>query len=98
DPAGIPNVGNSAGTQLIGGQCLSSADCGSGCCAGPAGVAQTPAHRNRQERRGMASSPSASLQGLCDRRDSNVAAAGRVRTFDPYIYRCCSLEETPCSP
>ncbi|KAJ7662461.1 hypothetical protein B0H17DRAFT_318690 [Mycena rosella] len=38
DPAGIPHVGNGAGGQFIGGQCLSAADCGSGCCAGPSGI------------------------------------------------------------
>ncbi|KAJ6458054.1 hypothetical protein C8R47DRAFT_1059914 [Mycena vitilis] len=38
DPAGTGNVGNGAGKQFIGGQCLSAADCGSGCCAGPSGI------------------------------------------------------------
>ncbi|KAJ7652886.1 hypothetical protein B0H17DRAFT_854204, partial [Mycena rosella] len=38
DPAGVPNIGNGAGKQFIGGQCLSAADCGSGCCAGPSGI------------------------------------------------------------
>ncbi|KAJ7214937.1 hypothetical protein GGX14DRAFT_443430 [Mycena pura] len=38
DPAGTKNVGNGNGTQFIGGQCLSAADCGSGCCAGPSGI------------------------------------------------------------
>ncbi|KIJ27797.1 hypothetical protein M422DRAFT_270978 [Sphaerobolus stellatus SS14] len=35
DPAGVKNVGNGNGGQFIGGQCLSDADCGSGCCANP---------------------------------------------------------------
>jgi hypothetical protein len=38
DPAGVKNVGNGQGKQFIGGQCLSAADCGSGCCAGPSGI------------------------------------------------------------
>ena len=38
DPAGAKNVGNGAGGQFIGGQCLSNADCASGCCAGPSGI------------------------------------------------------------
>jgi len=38
DPSGTKNVGNGAGTQFIGGQCLSAADCASGCCAGPSGI------------------------------------------------------------
>ncbi|KAI2613348.1 hypothetical protein GGR54DRAFT_642920 [Hypoxylon sp. NC1633] len=33
DPSGAKNVGNGKGTQFIGGQCLSSADCASTCCA-----------------------------------------------------------------
>ncbi|KAJ6471133.1 hypothetical protein C8R47DRAFT_1054585 [Mycena vitilis] len=42
DPAGAGNVGNAAGKQFIGGQCLSGADCGSGCCAGPSGICSGP--------------------------------------------------------
>jgi len=38
DPSGVKNVGNGKGTQFIGGQCLSGADCASGCCAGPSGI------------------------------------------------------------
>ena len=38
DPAGVANVGNGNGGQFIGGQCLSGADCASGCCAGPSGI------------------------------------------------------------
>ena len=38
DPAGAKNVGNGKGQQFIGGQCLSAADCASGCCAGPSGI------------------------------------------------------------
>ncbi|RFU75735.1 biotrophy-associated secreted 2 [Trichoderma arundinaceum] len=37
DPAGAKNVGNGKGVQFIGGQCLSSADCASTCCAFIAG-------------------------------------------------------------
>jgi len=33
DPSGEKNIGNGAGIQFIGGQCLSEADCASGCCA-----------------------------------------------------------------
>jgi hypothetical protein len=38
DPAGAKNVGNNAGQQFIGGQCLSNADCASTCCANPTGI------------------------------------------------------------
>lgn len=38
DPSGAKNVGNGAGQQFIGGQCLSGADCASTCCAGPSGI------------------------------------------------------------
>jgi hypothetical protein len=33
DPSGEKNVGNGAGKQFIGGQCLGAVDCASGCCA-----------------------------------------------------------------
>ncbi|KAE8442067.1 hypothetical protein EG329_003875 [Mollisiaceae sp. DMI_Dod_QoI] len=42
DPAGAKNVGNGAGTQFIGGQCLSNADCQSACCANPTGICSGP--------------------------------------------------------
>ncbi|KAJ6529906.1 hypothetical protein DFH09DRAFT_934657, partial [Mycena vulgaris] len=42
DPAGVPHVGNGKGQQFIGGQCLSTADCASGCCAGPSGICSGP--------------------------------------------------------
>ncbi|GAM44064.1 hypothetical protein TCE0_060r19385 [Talaromyces pinophilus] len=42
DPAGVKNVGNGKGLQFIGGQCLSTADCASGCCAGPSGICSGP--------------------------------------------------------
>jgi len=38
DPSGAKNVGNGKGAQFIGGQCLGTADCASGCCAGPSGI------------------------------------------------------------
>ncbi len=43
DPAGVGNVGNGVGGQFITGQCLRSADCASGCCAGPCGICSGPA-------------------------------------------------------
>jgi hypothetical protein len=42
DPAGEKNVGNGHGEQFIGGQCLSTADCASGCCAFPCGICSGP--------------------------------------------------------
>ncbi|KIJ45422.1 hypothetical protein M422DRAFT_67198 [Sphaerobolus stellatus SS14] len=42
DPAGVKNIGNGHGGQFIGGQCLSDADCGSGCCANPTGICSGP--------------------------------------------------------
>ncbi|KAH0536803.1 hypothetical protein FGG08_006371, partial [Glutinoglossum americanum] len=43
DDAGKGNVGNGKGKQFITGQCLSNADCASGCCAGPSGICSGPA-------------------------------------------------------
>ena len=42
DPAGVKNVGNGHGQQFIGGQCLDTADCASGCCALPCGICSGP--------------------------------------------------------
>jgi hypothetical protein len=42
DPAGAKNVGNGAGVQFIGGQCLNAKDCASGCCALPCGICSGP--------------------------------------------------------
>jgi hypothetical protein len=42
DPAGAKNVGNGRGQQFIGGQCLRTADCASGCCAFPCGICSGP--------------------------------------------------------
>ena len=42
DPAGTKNVGNGRGEQFIGGQCLDTADCASGCCARPCGICSGP--------------------------------------------------------
>lgn len=38
EAAGSENVGKGNGSQFITGQCLSDADCASGCCAGPKGA------------------------------------------------------------
>ena len=42
DPAGTKNVGNGRGQQFIGGQCLNTSDCASGCCAKPCGICSGP--------------------------------------------------------
>ena len=42
DPAGEKNVGNGAGRQFIGGQCLDAADCASGCGGLPCGICSGP--------------------------------------------------------
>jgi len=42
DIAGAKNVGNGAGQQFIGGQCLDASDCASGCCALPCGICSGP--------------------------------------------------------
>ncbi|KAK1657386.1 hypothetical protein BDP55DRAFT_567370, partial [Colletotrichum godetiae] len=43
---GSQNVGKGNGQQFITGQCLSNADCASGCCAGPKGVCSATAVAN----------------------------------------------------
>jgi hypothetical protein len=42
DVAGDKNIGNNAGTQFIGGRCLSNRDCASNCCARPCGICSGP--------------------------------------------------------
>jgi len=44
DPALAKHVGNGQGHQSLGGQCLSSADCASGFCAGPHGICARADH------------------------------------------------------
>jgi len=65
DPAGVPHVGNGQGEQFITGQCLSDADCGSGCCAFPTGICSGPGAAFQQGKQGCgfttgASAPAAS--------------------------------------
>ncbi|KAK0657778.1 hypothetical protein B0T16DRAFT_301280, partial [Cercophora newfieldiana] len=58
DPSGAKNVGNGAGGQFITGQCLSNADCASGCCATlpqggtTIGICSGPAVGNAQGKQG----------------------------------------------
>lgn len=52
DPAGVPHVGNGKGEQFITGQCLSDADCGSGCCAFPTGICSGPGAAFQQGKQG----------------------------------------------
>ncbi|KAL8980204.1 MAG: hypothetical protein Q9177_005944, partial [Variospora cf. flavescens] len=58
DPSGAKNVGLATSTQFIGGQCLSNADCASGCCANPIGICSGPgaARQNGKEGCGFTSS------------------------------------------
>jgi len=52
DPAGTPHVGNGKGEQFITGQCLSDADCASGCCALPTGICSGPGASFQQGKQG----------------------------------------------
>ncbi|KAI3536690.1 biotrophy-associated secreted protein 2 [Colletotrichum filicis] len=49
---GSQNVGKGNGQQFITGQCLSNADCASGCCAGPKGVCSATAVANESGKTG----------------------------------------------
>ncbi|OHE92602.1 biotrophy-associated secreted protein 2 [Colletotrichum orchidophilum] len=49
---GSQNVGKGNGQQFITGQCLSNADCASGCCAGPKGVCSAVAVANANGKTG----------------------------------------------
>ncbi|KAH9231380.1 hypothetical protein K456DRAFT_38962 [Colletotrichum gloeosporioides 23] len=50
--AGSQNVGKGNGQQFITGQCLSDADCASGCCAGPKGACSARAVAEEQGKTG----------------------------------------------
>ncbi|KAK1580170.1 uncharacterized protein LY79DRAFT_316706 [Colletotrichum navitas] len=50
--AGSQNVGKGNGQQFITGQCLSDADCASGCCAGPKGACSAVAVANASGKTG----------------------------------------------
>ena len=52
DPAGAAHVGNGQGQQFITGQCLSDADCASGCCANPTGICSGPGAAFQQGKEG----------------------------------------------
>jgi len=52
DPNGAKNVGNGAGKQFITGQCLTNADCASGCCAFPTGICSGPGAAFQQGKEG----------------------------------------------
>ncbi|WYZ46065.1 hypothetical protein EsH8_IX_000290 [Colletotrichum jinshuiense] len=49
---GSQNVGKGNGQQFITGQCLSDADCASGCCAGPKGACSAKAVANENGKTG----------------------------------------------
>ncbi|KAG7090444.1 hypothetical protein E1B28_009562 [Marasmius oreades] len=54
DAAGVVHIGNGRGEQFITGQCLSNADCASGCCAtlGEIDICSGPAVANEQGKSG----------------------------------------------
>ncbi|KAF8205265.1 hypothetical protein K438DRAFT_1818858 [Mycena galopus ATCC 62051] len=75
DPAGIPNVGNSRGIQFIGGQCLSAADCASGCCAGPAGICSGLGAQTQAGKTGCGFVSSAAASGLAGSATTKATSA-----------------------
>ncbi|KUJ16970.1 uncharacterized protein LY89DRAFT_707360 [Mollisia scopiformis] len=79
DPAGAKNVGNGAGVQFIGGQCLSDADCQSACCANPTGICSGPGASTQNGKTGCgfggSSSSSAVVAVSSAVAGANIAAA-----------------------
>ncbi|KAF6825077.1 biotrophy-associated secreted protein 2 [Colletotrichum musicola] len=55
--AGSENVGKGNGSQFITGQCLSDADCASGCCAGPKGACSARAVAEENGKTGCGFTP-----------------------------------------
>ncbi|KAF7319232.1 hypothetical protein HMN09_00260600 [Mycena chlorophos] len=98
DPAGVPNVGNGAGKQFIGGQCLSAADCNSGCCAGPSGIcsgvgAQTQAGKTGCGFVSGSSSSAPAAPACCP---PAAAAPAAVSTGTQFITGACT-SDTDCA-
>jgi hypothetical protein len=89
DPNGVKNVGNGKGAQFITGQCLSDADCASGCCANPTGICSGPGAATQQGKTGCgfgggSSSPAPANNGAADKRAPAPATASKGGPpFDP---------------
>jgi len=90
DPAGVKNVGNGKGLQFITGQCLSNADCASGCCANPTGICSGPGAATQQGKTGCgfgggSSSPASSAapqeSSAADKAPATASKGGPA--FDP---------------
>jgi len=75
DPAGTKNVGNGKGGQFIGGQCLSAADCASGCCAGPSGICSGVGAQTQNGKTGCGFSSTAPANGQSPASGANNAAS-----------------------
>jgi len=83
DPAGVKNVGNGKGTQFIGGQCLSAADCASGCCAGPSGICSGVGAQTQAGKTGCgfsSTAPAAPANGAADTGATATDAQGATTT------------------
>ncbi|KAL8937007.1 MAG: hypothetical protein Q9216_004636 [Gyalolechia sp. 2 TL-2023] len=76
DPAGTKNVGNGAGGQFIGGQCVSDADCGSGCCANPTGICSGPGVSNAAGKTGCGFGGGAGAATANTNNNNNAAVGG----------------------
>lgn len=86
DPNGAPHVGNGVGEQFITGQCLSDADCASGCCAFPTGICSGPGASFQQGKQGCGfgsgAAPSSAPPAAAPAPVAAVASAGGP-AFDP---------------
>src|ERR1700685_1429975 len=79
DPNGAKNVGNGQGAQFITGQCLSDADCASGCCANPTGICSGPGAATQQGKTGCcfgggSTSPASAAPAASSAAADNAAA------------------------
>jgi len=80
DPAGVKNVGNGKGAQFIGGQCLSAADCASGCCAGPSGICSGLGAQTQNGKTGCGFSSTAPANGSSPASSSDAENAAATPT------------------
>lgn len=88
DPNGAKNVGNGNGGQFITGQCVSDADCASGCCAKPTGICSGPGAATQQGKTGCGFGGGSSSPASAAPAESSPAAAPATASkggpaFDP---------------
>lgn len=85
DPSGVKNIGNGAGVQFVGGQCLSDADCQQSCCAKPCGICSGPKANFQNGKQGCGFGGAASVSAGTG--NSNSTANANANTGSSTVSR-----------